>query len=517
MKRAIFVTLSQKGDGLLRLLQKLGVLHPEHVKGEAELGSLDDVRHRLNVQASIIKELDGVDVDVPEGVDENQGVSFSEVEALFDKMRDLDDRIKSRERALEQLKPWGDFDPESIPSLQVDGVIVGLWSSVAKFDEISAPEGAILREISWESDRTFFITISRDEALKVARADEVVLPDERLSDVEADLGRLAQERNSVLRNIGRAKAGIDGLNEIQERQEREYHYQVTVRRAFDDGNVKAFAGWMPAERTEEIRQSVESFEVPVVMAERDPLPEESPPVLTRNVFVAKVLEPLLRLLGVPNYRGLDPALFFAPFMMLFFGICLGDVGYGISLIIGGLLLKRLLRKVRAARVAGQITVFFGIASIIVGILTGSIFGIAPWGREWIPHDIVPPGGAVRAPLAAETHEDRVDRGPMGRRAPRPRHIVLVGRTRRGTRPHTALLLGLEKHLQEAGDRALGDLQPCEPHWRRHVLLATLWAGHRLRRHSWGGEPAGDADTRFDRIAPHRIHYNDSRPGGRASL
>jgi V/A-type H+-transporting ATPase subunit I len=38
-------------------------------------------------------------------------------------------------------------------------------------------------------------------------------------------------------------------------------------------------------------------------------------------------------------------------------------------------------------VAGQITVFFGIASIIVGILTGSIFGIAPWGREWIPVDI----------------------------------------------------------------------------------------------------------------------------------
>ncbi len=193
MKRAMFVTLSHKGDELLRLLQKLGVLHPEHIKGKAELGSLDDIKHRLNVQASIIKELDNADVDVPEGLDGDHGVGFSEVEALFDKLRDLDDRIKSRGRALEQLKPWGDFDPESIPSLQGDGVLVRLWSSVAKFDEISPPEGAILREISRGSDTTFFITISRDGALKVARADEVVLPDERLSDVEADLERLAQE------------------------------------------------------------------------------------------------------------------------------------------------------------------------------------------------------------------------------------------------------------------------------------------------------------------------------------
>lgn len=387
MKRATFVTLSHKGDELLRLLQKLGVLHPEHIRGEEELGPLDEIRHRLNLQAAIIKDLDMVDVEVPEGVDEGEGMSFGNVGALLEKMRDLDDRIKYRGRALDQLKPWGDFNPESITSLEGDGVFVKLWSSTARLDEISVPEGTILRVINKVGDRVFFVTISRSDSLKITRSDEIALPDERLSDIEADLERLGQGRASVLRNIGKAKAGIDLLREKQEAQEREYYYQVTIRRAFDDGNMRAFAGWVPKERVEEVRKSVTGFEVPVVMQERDALPEEIPPVLTRNVFMAKVLEPLLRLLGVPDYRGLDPALFFAPFMLLFFGICLGDVGYGISLIIGGLLLKRILRKVRAARVAGSITVFFGVASIIVGLLTGSVFGIAPWGREWIPIDI----------------------------------------------------------------------------------------------------------------------------------
>jgi len=387
MNRATFVTLSQKGDDLLRLLQKLGVLHPEHIRSEAELGPLDEIRHRLNVQAAIIKELEAMDVESPEGAEAGAAMSFAAVEALLEKKRSLDDMIKSRRRALAQLEPWGDFDPESLSALEGDGVFIKLWSSTSRLDEISLPEGVIARQIRKAGDTLFFITISRSETLKLLRADEVALPDERLSDVQADIERLKQERASVLRNIGRAKAGIDGLRQTQERREREYYYQVTIRRAFDDGDMRAFAGWVPKERSEEVRRSLKEFEAPVVMEEREPLPEETPPVLTRNVFVAKVLEPLLRLLGVPDYRGLDPALFFAPFMLLFFGICLGDVGYGISLIIGGLLLKRILRKVRAARVAGSITVFFGIASLVVGLLTGSLFGIAPWGREWIPIDI----------------------------------------------------------------------------------------------------------------------------------
>lgn len=386
MKRATFVTLSHKGDDLLRFLQKLGVLHPEHIKGEAELGSLDDIRHGLNVQASIIKELQAQDVDVPEGVGES--FTLSDVDALFTKLRDLEDRIKARRRTVDQLLPWGDFDPESMASLLGEGVFIKLWISEGKkLEDITAPKGVILAEVNRVGGRLFFVTISRTEDCKVDVADEMAPPDERLVDVAAELDRLIKAKDAVLKNIGRAKAGLDELMEVQERQEREYYYQMTVKRAFDDGDVRAFAGWLPGERVEEVGEAVRGFEVPVVMDARDPAAEEIPPVLTRNSFIAKVLEPLLRLLGVPSYRGLDPAIFFAPFMMLFFGICLGDVGYGISMIIGGLLLKRIFGKKSAARVAGNITVLFGIGSIIVGILTGSMFGIAPFGREWIPIDI----------------------------------------------------------------------------------------------------------------------------------
>ncbi len=387
MKRVTFVTLSQKGDELLRLLQRLKVLHPEHIKDEATLGSLDDLRHMLNVQASLIRAIDLIEAPEPEDVPGEEEPTFAKVKLLLGKLADLDETMKSRRRERAGLVPWGDFDPDDIAWLREEGVDVRFWRMDApKFEGLKLPRGVLIMEAAREMGSVLFVTVAHGIEVGIPGADEVSLADERLADLEADIERIEVERRGVLRRIGETKARLDVLRKEQELQEHEYDYRVAVLRAFDDGDVKAFAGWIPADRVDAVRGEMGRFEVPVVMDARDPLTEECPPVLTRNYSIAKIMEPLLRLLGVPNYRGLDPALFFAPFMMLFFGICLGDVGYGISMIIGALILKRIFRN-DAARVAGNITVLFGIASIIVGVLTGQLFGIAPFGRSWIPIDI----------------------------------------------------------------------------------------------------------------------------------
>jgi len=387
MKRVTFVTLSYKGDELLRLLQRLSVLHPEHIKDEAELGSLDDLRHMLNVQASLIKEMDLVDAPEPEDVPVGEEPTFARVKLLLTKLSDLEETMKSRRRERAGLLPWGDFEPDDVTWLRGEGVDIRFWRMEAsKFEGLKPPEGVLVREVAREMGSVLFVTVAQGSEVDMAGAEEVSISEERLADLDADIDRLEVERRGVLKKIGETKARLDVLRKEQELQEHEYDYRVAVLRAFDDGDVKAFAGWIPEGRVEEVREEVGRFEVPVVMDARDPLSEETPPVLTRNYSIAKIMEPLLRLLGVPNYRGLDPALFFAPFMMLFFGICLGDVGYGISMIVGALILKRIFRN-DAARVAGNITVLFGIASIIVGVLTGQLFGIAPFGSSWIPINI----------------------------------------------------------------------------------------------------------------------------------
>src|SRR5690606_12797070 len=55
--------------------------------------------------------------------------------------------------------------------------------------------------------------------------------------------------------------------------------------------------------------------------------EENIPIELKNSAFSKLFEPITNLFSLPNYSELDPTPFFAPFFMLFFGLCLGDGGY----------------------------------------------------------------------------------------------------------------------------------------------------------------------------------------------
>ena len=44
--------------------------------------------------------------------------------------------------------------------------------------------------------------------------------------------------------------------------------------------------------------------------------------------------------SLPNYGELDPTPLFAPFFMLFFGLCFGDGGYGLLVMIACTILKK---------------------------------------------------------------------------------------------------------------------------------------------------------------------------------
>ncbi|MEI3153726.1 MAG: V-type ATPase 116kDa subunit family protein [Odoribacter sp.] len=60
-----------------------------------------------------------------------------------------------------------------------------------------------------------------------------------------------------------------------------------------------------------------------------PTPDEDVPVLLENNRFTKLFEPITEMFALPNYHESDPTPFFAPFFMLFFGLCMGDGGYGL--------------------------------------------------------------------------------------------------------------------------------------------------------------------------------------------
>ncbi|KRT36266.1 V-type ATP synthase subunit I [Acetomicrobium hydrogeniformans] len=132
--------------------------------------------------------------------------------------------------------------------------------------------------------------------------------------------------------------------------------------------------WVPRIAIDRIQSVLSSYDSLVHMEISEPEEEDEPPVYLVSRKWASPFEPLTKLYGLPEYNGIDPTPFFAPFYFLFFGMCLGDAGYGAVL---ALIFLYAIKKYCPRKDAFKFFALFvlaGISSVLVGVLTGSLFG-----------------------------------------------------------------------------------------------------------------------------------------------
>jgi len=396
MKCVTFITLAKEGESLLRKLQRLGVLHPEHIETPRENDIIDHLEHQLHVQHQIIHELERVDgmVECGASPELDSELTFDVVEGWISEKKSIAEQLSRLNIAIEKQRPLGDFDPHDVEVLKDDGISITLWNSDAKTMKLnSMPDSAIIRELSSLGRDIYFAVVTKGEAAHLDWANPVEMPTRDLTSLEGEKEKLSRELCELDLRLMGAVEQLPRFMSEHSTLSNEHDFRVTLLSAFDDKSVSAFSGWLPEGEVELVRQALVNFKAPVVIEARDPGPDELPPVKTKNSWFARMFEPLLHMLGMPDYRGLDPALFFAPFMMLFFGICLGDAGYGILMLIAAYIMrKKFQKKMPSIVFVANMTVLMGIATICWGIATGSIFGIDFASRGWVLLDVSPDHG-----------------------------------------------------------------------------------------------------------------------------
>lgn len=136
-------------------------------------------------------------------------------------------------------------------------------------------------------------------------------------------------------------------------------------------------GWMPARNRDHIAASLAPLGGEIDLGFAEPAADEEVPVLLRNHMLVRPFEVLTDLYGRPRYWDLDPTPLLAGFFFIFFGMCVGDVGYGVLLIIAGLFIKHRLDVAPGVCKFMDLIMMGGLASILVGVATRSYFAIAP--------------------------------------------------------------------------------------------------------------------------------------------
>jgi len=136
-------------------------------------------------------------------------------------------------------------------------------------------------------------------------------------------------------------------------------------------------GWMPAEKVASLSSALQkNFAGSVVLEEIEIRTEDLDrvPVILQNPQYFKPFENFTRLLPLPSYTSFDPTPFIGLFFPLFFGLILGDAGYGLVLLLLSLLTKRAARKNQLFRDAVSILKVCSLYAIIFGLLYGELFG-----------------------------------------------------------------------------------------------------------------------------------------------
>lgn len=139
-------------------------------------------------------------------------------------------------------------------------------------------------------------------------------------------------------------------------------------------------GWIPSSEIDRLRQQLAvSFSNQVVIEEKEILEEDLDrvPVMLKNPPYFKPFELFTRLLPLPAYTSIDPTPFIGIFFPVFFGMILGDAGYGLFLLILSLMLKKRFTGKRILRDGAQILFISSFYTIFFGILYGEFFGDLP--------------------------------------------------------------------------------------------------------------------------------------------
>ena len=197
---------------------------------------------------------------------------------------------------------------------------------------------------------------------------------EKLSQKEKEIEEKIESLNKKLKEI---KPSFSDWENFKNSLKFEVELNSIILKAKNTEKFSIFEGWIPERFYEKLKKELqEKFQF--VLIEKIPFNPEEAPVLLKNNF-AKIFEPITKLYGLPKPTEPDPTPFLAPFFVLFFGLALSDIGYGLALMLFGALLYFKMKS-EITKILFPLSIFLGISTCFFGLLFGTFFGknVALW-------------------------------------------------------------------------------------------------------------------------------------------
>ena len=270
---------------------------------------------------------------------------------------------------LREATPWGEYDREKLSAFGG----LHFYRVAAKKYNPAWEEQYAIQVVSEDDGLCHFVIVGDNAGFPLK---ELTYPNH----TAAELQVLLQEQDVRIENhrkiLEARKDEIPAMKQRVRKMEAELDRYLAGTAAVPaaEDTIDTLVGFAPTECDEAVSAYLDK--AGVFYLKDEATLEENPPIQFKNNKFVKMFEVLTDMYGRPEYNGFDPTPFIAVFFLLLFALGMGDAGYGLVLIVAGLLL----RKVESFKGLAPLVVTLGAATVVVGFFLHTFFSIdiAQW-------------------------------------------------------------------------------------------------------------------------------------------
>ena len=297
------------------------------------------------------------------------------VEAINNTEADLENfnrEVSNTEKQLAQQKIWGNLKLEDIEALGNPR----FFAVRGKVKTGTFPVGVDVFTVPAENGENVCVVFGElSEKPKGVR--EITFPTKDNVTLKAELEEFRQKKQKAQDRIYSFASVKDFLKSYGAELGDTLHLKQAEDGGFDRDGIFVLRGWVPESRKAHILEFLEKQIDCGVMFE-EPTENDNPPTLVSYPKFIKPIAGLFDVLSVaPGYKEADISPFFMIALPIFSAVLVGDAGYGLVLLIAGILARCLFVKKIGVDKANLIIVIAATITVY-GFLIGSFFGMSPY-------------------------------------------------------------------------------------------------------------------------------------------
>lgn len=420
MKRIRLIALAQDRDALLSSLLHVGcveISEPEEIPqgsdgnpllhrdaaGVAQAkAQLTALQHALEVLRKYAPQKKGMfaprgTIGEKELLDEKaMAAALSKAEAINEHAKVIG-QLNTRQARLhtEQLalQPWSAYDlPLEDQGTKNVSILLGTVPNAVDFDAMAgavmeSADTAWLKLLSTDREQQYMeVLVHRSQeqtALEVLRtygfsfsqlkeltgtvAENIRRLDQELSQAEQQRQQEQDAIRALGADSGEVEVCVDRVQQVLSRED-------AKERLLSGGAIFCLDGWAPVPEVPALEKALKAFDCAYELT--DPTPEEYPkvPVKLKNSVFSRCMNVVTEMYSLPAYDGTDPNPLMAPFFILFFGIMMADMAYGLLMIFGALFVLKKAKPREGTRNFMELVFWCGVSTTIIGAMTGGFLG-----------------------------------------------------------------------------------------------------------------------------------------------